>query len=174
MDRKIILNLAISLDGYIAGKDGGFDWIVGDGEGKADTEKKFEFPKFLEDVDSVIMGRNCYEQDMHNDFKDKIVYIITSKDMKDYDNVKFIKGDVAKFFLEEKEKEGKGMFLFGGGILIDTFMKADIIDEFIVGIIPTILGNGRKLFFENNPETKLVLEECTVDNGITIMRYTRK
>ena len=174
MDRKIILNLAISLDGYIAGKDGGFDWIVGDEKRKVDTTKKFDFPVFLEEVDSVIMGGKCYEQGFHKDFKDKIVYVVTSKDLDDYENIKFVKGDIGKFFLEEKKKSGKGMFLFGGGVVIDTFMKADIIDEFIVGIIPTILGNGRKLFFEDNPETKLILEEYTVDNGIPIMRYTRR
>ena len=174
MCRKIILNLAISLDGYIANEDGGFEWITGDGKGLADTNEKFEFADFLQEVDSVIMGRNCYDQDMHNDFVDKTVYIVTSKDMENYDNVKFIKGDIVEFFLSEKTKIGKGMFLFGGGALIDTFMKANIIDEFIIGIIPTILGGGRKLFYDNNPEVKLILEESTIDGGIPIMRYTRR
>lgn len=57
MKRKIILNLAMSIDGYIASKDGGFDWIVGDGDEKLDTEDKWDYDKFLNDVDTVVMGK---------------------------------------------------------------------------------------------------------------------
>lgn len=174
MDRKIILNLAISLDGYIASENGGFDWIVGDGVGTVDTKEKFDFPKFLDEVDTVVIGGKCYEQGMHNDFKNKTVYVVTSKELDDYENIKFIKGDIASFFIEEKKKEGKGIYLFGGGVVIDHFMKADIIDEFIIGIIPTILGKGRKLFYDNNPEVKLVLTEQIIDDGVTLLRYKRR
>lgn len=75
MSRKIILNLAISLDGYIASEDGGYDWIIGDGDKRLDTENKWDFNKFLEDIDVVVMGKKCYDQNMHNDFKSKKVYI---------------------------------------------------------------------------------------------------
>ncbi len=69
MSRKIILNLAISLDGYIASEDEGYDWIIGDGDKRLDTENKWDFNKFLEDIDVVVMGKKCYDQNMHNDFK---------------------------------------------------------------------------------------------------------
>ena len=48
MSRKIVLNLAISLDGYIASEDGSFEWIVGDGSDKLDTKNKYDFSKFLD------------------------------------------------------------------------------------------------------------------------------
>ncbi|MEF9992595.1 MAG: dihydrofolate reductase, partial [Peptostreptococcaceae bacterium] len=54
MSRKIILNLAISIDGYIASEDGGFDWIVGDGDVILDTHNKWDFGKFLDDIDIVV------------------------------------------------------------------------------------------------------------------------
>lgn len=57
MKRKIILNLAISLDGYIASEDGGYDWIVGHGDNTLNTENKFDFDKFLEGIDIVVMGK---------------------------------------------------------------------------------------------------------------------
>ncbi len=82
MKRKIILNLAMSIDGYIASKDGGFDWIVGDGDEKLDTEDKWDYDKFLNDVDTVVMGKNCYDQSFHNDFADKKVYVATSQSYK--------------------------------------------------------------------------------------------
>lgn len=174
MSRKIILNLAISLDGYIASEDGGYDWIIGDGDKRLDTENKWDFNKFLEDIDVVVMGKKCYDQNMHNDFKNKKVYIATSKEIKDYDNIHFINGNIVKVIEEERNKEGKDIFLFGGGVLLDSFIKADIIDEYIIGIIPTILGKGRPLFLGNNPKIDLDLEEYIVDEGIVIIRYTKR
>lgn len=174
MKRKIILNLAISLDGYIASDDGGYDWIVGAGDSILNTKDKFDFDKFLEGVDIVVMGKNCYDQNMHNDYKNKKVYIATSKNIHDKDNIHFINGDIVKVIQEEKEKKGKDIFLFGGGVLIDSFIKADVIDEYIIGIIPIILGSGRPLFLGNNPTIKLHLNEYIVDNGITILKYTKR
>ena len=168
MSRKIILNIAMSIDGYIAAEDGSFDWIGGDGNNKLDTKDKFDFENFMEDVDLVVMGKNCYEQGFADDYSDKTVYVATTESLEDHDNVKFIKGDIVKTILEEKEKEGKNIYLFGGGILLDPFIKADVIDEYIIGIIPTILGSGKKLFLLNNPEILLNLQEYYVDNGIII------
>lgn len=174
MDRKIILNLAISIDGYISSEDGWFDWIVGDGDKNLDTDKKWDFNEFLDTVDVVVMGKNCYNQDLHKDFKNKKVYIVTSKDLKDYENIHFIKGDIVKTIEKEKQKNGKNIFLFGGGKTIDPFIKANIIDEYIIGVIPTILGSGRRLFLENNPKIDLHLDEYITENGIVILRYSKR
>lgn len=174
MKRKIILNLAISLDGYIASEDGGFDWIVGDGDDTLNTKNKFHFDKFLEGIDIVVMGKNCYVQNMHNDFKNKKVYVATSQKIQNQDNLHFISGDICKIIQEEKEKEGKDIFLFGGGGLVDSFIKADIVDEYIIGIIPIILGKGRPLFLGDNPTIKLHLDEYVIEDGITILKYTKR
>lgn len=174
MKRKIILNLAISIDGYIAAEDGGFDWIVGDGDDKLDTENKWDYPEFLNNVDTVVMGKKCHDQKFHNDFKDKTVYVATTQNIEDKDNIHFINGDIVNVILEEREKDGKDIFLFGGGVLVDNFIKKDIIDEYIIGIIPTILGRGRKLFLENNPKIDLHLEEYITDKGIMILKYSKR
>ena len=71
MNGKIILNLAISLDGYIADENGGFDWIIGDGNNTLNTDEKWDYDKFLEDIDVVVMGKNCYDQGFHKDFVEK-------------------------------------------------------------------------------------------------------
>ena len=71
MNGKIILNLAISLDGYIADENGGFDWIIGDGNNTLNTDEKWDYDKFLEDIDVVVMGKNCYVQGFHKDFVEK-------------------------------------------------------------------------------------------------------
>lgn len=173
MSGKIILNLAISLDGYIADENGDYDWIVGDGNSKLNTENKSDFAKFLEGIDVVVMGRKCYDQNMHKDYKDKAVYIATSKNTADYENYHFINGDICKTICDLKN-QGKNIYLFGGGVVIDSFVKADVIDEYIIGIIPTILGKGRKLFLENNPKIDLNLQEYSVEEGIIIMKYSKR
>jgi dihydrofolate reductase len=71
MRMKIKCTLAISLDGYIADEHGGYDWILGDGNKDNDTEKAWDFDAFMNDVDVVVMGRNCYDQDMHKEFSNK-------------------------------------------------------------------------------------------------------
>ena len=167
MNGKIILNL------YKADEEGGFDWIVGDGSDTLNTKNKIDFDKFLEGINVVVMGRNCYNQNFHNEYKDKDVYIATSDDMEDYENYHFIKGDICKQISDLKE-EGKNIFLFGGGKMIDPFIKDDIIDEYIIGIIPTILGKGRRLFLGNNPKIDLKLQEYSVEDGIVIMRYSKR
>lgn len=174
MKRKIILNLAISIDGYIASEDGGFDWIVGDGDNSLNSENKFDFNEFLSEIDTVVMGKKCYDQNFHNDYKNKKVYVATTKELEDYENVHFINGDICNVIEEERKKEGKNIFLFGGGKLVDNFIKANIIDEYIIGIIPTILGKGRPLFLDNNPKIDLHLDEYILDNGIVILRYSKR
>ena len=173
MDGKIILNLAISLDGYIADENGGFDWIIGDGNNALNTDEKWDYDKFLEDIDVVVMGKNCYDQGFHKDFIRKNVYIATSKEIENYENYHFINGDIVKI-VKKLKNEGKNIFLFGGGIVIDHFVKSDVIDEYVIGIIPTILGNGRKLFLENNPKIDLELQYYSVDSGVVVMKYLKR
>lgn len=174
MKRKIILNLAMSLDGYIATEEGKYEWIQGDGNVHLDTEEKFNFEAFLDTIDTMIMGRKSYEDCDIQPFRNKEIFIATSKKEKDFDNVRFISGDIVKFLQEEQTKDGKDIYLFGGGELIDQFIKADIIDEYIVAIIPTILGKGRKLFLENNPMILLQLESYRVEEGIVVLQYLKR
>ena len=175
--RKIILNLAISLDGFISDKDGGFAWIGGHGDNTQNTENQFDFPKFMNDCDTVVMGRKAYDDCGIKDvlgFEEKMFYVATSKKMENLKNVTFINGDIVKIINDLKEKEGKNIWLFGGSGLTDDFVKADIVDEYIIGIIPTIRGVGTKLFPTEYPVINLELKECTVNDGITILWYTKR
>jgi len=177
MKGKIILNLAISLDGFIARADGSFDWISGDGNKSLDTENKFDFSKFLKDIDAIVMGRKSFEHTPKEGmemFKSTKIYVGTSKNLKsDYVNVEFVKEDILEKVIGLKE-EGKIIWLYGGAEILDSFVKADVIDEYIIGLIPIILGNGRRLFLKDNPEIKLRLEEISSREGIVIARYSRR
>lgn len=173
MEGKIILNLAISLDGYIASEEGSFDWIVGDGDSSLNTVEGHDFEKFISDVDIVVMGKNCYNQGFAKDFPTKEVFVATSENLANKNNIHFIGGDIIPILELEKSK-GRKIFLFGGGSLIDPFIKANGIDEYMIGIIPIILGKGRRLFLDNNPMIQLHLEKYTFETGIPLLWYTRR
>jgi len=177
LKRKIILNLAISLDGYIADPDGGFNWIVGDGDKNTDSEKQFHFSDFLKEIDTIVMGRKAYDDtpaESLDSYGDKTIYVATSEPLETKSkNLKSISGDVAGQILKAKRQEGKDIWIYGGGELADQFIKADIIDEYIIGIIPIILGKGIPLFLTDNPTIKLHLTEHTSQEGIVVMKYTK-
>ncbi|MEG0366866.1 MAG: dihydrofolate reductase family protein, partial [Coprobacillus sp.] len=77
-------------------------------------------------------------------------------------------------YIYELKNAGKNVFLFGGGGLVDHFIKANAIDEYIIGVIPTILGEGRRLFLGNNPTIDLVLDGYSLSDGIVIMHYCKR
>lgn len=175
--RKIILNLAISLDGYIADNNGGFEWIKGEDTKGITKDNQFDFPNFLDSLDIIVMGSNAYQdtpKESKAEFKDKKILLATSRNLKVPANVEIISADVCSRVLELKNQDGKDIWLFGGGILVDEFIKADIIDEYIIGIIPTILGSGRKLFLDNNPTLKLHLKESSVTDGVVMLTYSKR
>lgn len=176
MQGKIILNLAISLDGYIAGDDGGFDWIAGQGDNSLDTDREHSFPDFRNAVDVVVMGSKSYEQGKDSyvrDYHDKRVYVATSEAREADGNITFLGDDLVGTILRERDA-GNTVYLFGGGILIDSFIKANVIDEYIIGIVPVLLGRGRPLLLGNNPTIPLHLDSYSVRDGIVTVQYTKR
>ncbi len=104
----------------------------------------------------------------------KKILVASSRKLDVEKNVEVVNGDVCGRVLELKETVEKDIWLYGGGgVLIEAFSKQDIIDEYIVGIIPVVLGKGRPLFASNIPKVELHLDECIVDDGITLLRYSR-
>lgn len=175
--RKIIFNLAMSLDGYISEEDGSFGWIQGHGDSRQDTDKSFDFSAFVEGVNVIVMGSNSYLdcgiKDIEN-YEEKKFIVATSRELEGPENVEFVNGDVCTRIRQLREEEGKDIWLFGGAGLADAFIKEDLVDEYIVGIIPVILGSGRLLFLGDNPTLELHLDECTVQDGIPILRYSKR
>lgn len=173
MGRKIILNLAVSLDGYIADEAGGYGWIAGDGGHTLDTTPKWEHEAFLKQVDTVVMGKRCYDQGFAEDYADKLVYVATTQDITDHDNIRFIRGDICAQLRAACAGEGGDIYLFGGGKLCDSFIKADMVDMYILGLIPVILGKGIPLFLGKNPHIPLRLKERYIHEGVVVLCYEK-
>lgn len=173
--RKIILNLAMSLDGFICDLDGGFDWIVGHGENNG--IKEYDFDNFLDGVDTLIMGARSYEDVILSGlstFSNKEIIVASHHEFDEEKNVTIISGNIVNQVCELKEKEGKNIWLFGGAGLVDSFIKEDVIDEYVIAIIPTILGSGRRLFSSKYNKIDLHLDSYTVYDGIAVFTYSRR
>lgn len=76
--------------------------------------------------------------------------------------------------LNYSKNTNENIFLFGGGITIKPFIEEDLIDEYEIGIVPVILGKGRKLFYEMYKKIDLQLTDVNIEDGITILRYKKE
>ena len=162
---------------FISDDAGGFDWISGHNDSSNDTEDVFKYDDFIKEIDMIVMGSKSYEDvvltnlDTH---RDKEIVVATSRELEKRENVTFIKGDITQQVLELKQKSGKDIWLFGGAILTDDFIKQNLVDEYVVGIIPTILGSGRRLFKGDSNKIDLQLNRATVSDGTVVLIYSRR
>lgn len=175
--RKVCLFIAMSLDGYIADKNGGVDWLNGQDSG-AETEDGYS--AFIQDVDTVLMGWNTYHQivtQLSPDqwvYPDQTCYVFTHRVLPAAGHIYFSSQAPWEIIEQLKKQEGKKIWVCGGRDLIRQLMEKDLIDEYDISIIPTILGSGIRLFHEQPAEMKLKLLQTRSCNGITELIYTRR
>ena len=173
-NRKVILYIAMSLDGYIAKPNDDLSFLsMVQQEGE-----DYGYTDFVNTVDTVIMGRKTYDWVMtqvpefpHND---KATYIITRTEKPSIGTIHFYSGDLKTLILELKNKQGKNIFVDGGAEIVNELLKENLIDEFIISIIPVLLGEGTKLFNDGRPELKLKLISAkSFDKGLAQLHYKR-
>jgi dihydrofolate reductase len=157
-DREIILFSAMSIDGFIARKNGSLDWLFEFDEG-SDNESTEIFKEFYSTIDTTLMGRKTYDQicrEGHNNpYPEKENYVISKTKNEKSDYVNYYNQNIDNLVNDLKKKQGKPIWLVGGGILNSYFQKMNFIDKLIFDIIPVILGDGIRIFegneiFENN------------------------
>ncbi len=174
MSRKVILYIATSLDGYIAkpNDDLGFLSIV-EQEGQ-----DYGYADFIKIVDAVIVGRKTYDEVISMGFgfphADKDTYIITRTSRPDIGTVKFYTGDLKLLIDRLKSEDGKNIFCDGGAEIVNELLRNDLIDEFMISVIPILVGNGTKLFNDGRPEQELELVSVKqFDKGLAQLHYRR-
>lgn len=175
--RKVILFIAMSLDGYIADKNGSVEWL--DGQSKSE-ENIDTYSMFIKDVDTVIMGWNTYYQIITElsptewVYADLTSYVITHREMVSTKEIIFTSKGVCDIVSKLKQEQGKNIWICGGADIVQQLIKEDLIDEFHISIIPTILGAGIRLFATDSKEIKLKLVHTQTYNGITELIYRRR
>lgn len=165
----------MSLDGYIADENGGYDWIGPVPSPTLDTAHQIPFDEFLEDVDLVVMGRRCFDQGQHRDYVDRgkrVVVATSQQPLPGEPGVEFTNSVVD--LVQSARDQGRHCFLFGGGRLVESFLRADAVDRLTVGVVPVLLGSGRPLFGGRRPRLDLRLVDCTVQDGKVRLVYERR
>ena len=177
--RRIILDLAVTLDGFIEGKSGEVDWCIMDSE--------MGFINFLNQIDTILYGRKSYDQwgqyiakteepDSDKEMwdlvhsKEKIVF---SKTQKGTDKKAiFINDNVLEEVNKLKIKPGKDIWLYGGASLITTFINLGLVDEFRLSVHPVILGEGKPMFIDINQRINLkMVNTRTFSSGVVQLIY---
>lgn len=172
MERKLILYIAMSLDGYIAKSNDDISFLSMVEEQGED----YGYNDFLKTVDAVIVGGRTYDKvlSMGYDFPhaDKDAYVISRFPRETKGSEKFYTDDLKKLVLELKNKQGKHVFIDGGAHVVNELLKDKLIDEIYISVIPIILGGGVRLFNDKNPEQTLELIECkSFKKGLVQIHY---
>lgn len=173
MSRKIILYIATSLDGYIATEDDNLQWLTETaGEGDAGYSEMYA------SIDTMIMGKRTYDYVVEHTetfpHTDRKCYVFTSSEQAVNEDVYYVNEDVVRFTEELKSQPGSNIWIVGGSVLLDAYMKANLIDEYIITIAPHILGRGVPLFLPNNPAIELELIELKQFGQFAQMHYKVK
>lgn len=175
--RKTVLFIAMSLDGYIADRNGSVDWLNGQ---NAHEETIDTYSVFIQNVDTVIMGWNTYHQIVTElspaewIYADLTSYVVTHRKLSSTNQIIFTEKDPVDIVKELKAKEGKNIWICGGAGIVQQLIKADLIDEYYISVIPTVLGSGIRLFGTIPEEIKLELIDTQAYNGIVELIYKRR
>lgn len=169
--RNLVLFIATSLDGYIATKDESLEWLF-NVEGEGDNG----YSEFYETVDTVLIGKKTYDWIMAHEsgefpYKNKDCYVFTNSTAEDTEDVKFINEDVVNFTNNLKERDGKNIWIVGGGNLLHSFLEEKLVDELRITVAPTIIGKGIPLFEEGDYQLNLSLKGIRNFNQFVELHY---
>lgn len=179
--KKIILDLATTLDGFIEGPSGETDWCI--------MEDDMDFDKFLESVDTIFYGRVSYdtwgnfqpapsagiaEKQLWHTIHSKTKYVFSKQSRQD-PNAVFISSDISEQVAAIQRKAGKDIWLYGGAALIETFIELDLIDSYRLSVHPVVLGSGKPLFEHLRHRISLKLTGTRAfRSGVVQLTYDRE
>lgn len=174
--RKVVLFIAMSLDGYIADSRGNVSWLHGQG-----TEEEIDtYAGFVKDVDTVLMGWNTYHQIVTELSPEEWVYgnlmsyVFTHNNCDSTEQIRFTDEEPAELVRTLKRQRGKDIWICGGANLIGQLMRANLIDRYYISVIPVLLGGGIRLFGAFPQSQELCLTKTQSYDGIVELVYERR
>jgi len=156
--RKIIVNIATSADGYVARTDGNLDWLTG----RPKPEGFYGLPEFERTTDAKILGRKTFDRSVQMGARfsaDAVRYVFSRRPPPASvpAGVTFITESIGTFAKRIRKQAGKNVWIMGGGEIIGSFLDEGAIDEFIITVVPTLIGEGIPLFAPRHREVALRL-----------------
>lgn len=169
---KIILYLAASLDGFIADRDGGVDWLT------PFQNEEFGFAAFLETIGVLVMGRKTYDQTRSDEFwpyAGKRLIVLTSKPVGSLpDGGEIVRGEISGLSARLRAYDSGDVWVAGGAKTMGAFLAAGEIDRIELHLVPLILGDGLRMFEGTGSTLPFHLEESTLfRNGMAKLTYER-
>ena len=170
MSRRLRYQVAVSLDGFIAGPNGDYDWIV--------MDPSIDFAALFKEFDTAVMGRKTYEvltaQGGHGAMPglDVVVFSRTLPAAA-YPGVRIFNDDPREIVVALKAKPGRDIWLYGGGALFRSLLDAGLVDTVEVAVMPVLLGAGVPLL-PPGAATKLELadQKTLPVSGIVALAYS--
>jgi len=175
--RKISLFIAMSLDGYIAKPNDDLSFLkLVEKEGE-----DYGYAEFTSKIDTIIIGRKTYDYVVneigasHYDNGQRDIYVITRTERPQVGRTTFYTGNITELVKQLKSENGSNIYCDGGAEVINELLKHNLIDEFIISVIPVLLGNGTRLFKDGRPEEVLeFITANTFESGLAQLHYKRK
>ncbi|MAG55588.1 MAG: deaminase [Planctomycetes bacterium] len=172
--KRIRYAVAASLDGFIAGPDGEYDWIIMDPD--------IDFQEIYDQFDTIIMGRGSYQPAASAEspppegmFPDMQTFVF-SRTLKqaDHPKVTIVGDDFAETLTSLREQPGKDIWLWGGGLLFRSLCAEGFVDTVEVAVIPVLLGEGIPLLPPPSHQVPLTLTNHRVyeKSGTVALEYT--
>lgn len=178
MDKKNSVFIGVSIDGYIADRNGGLEWLdmIPNKE-----NSDMGYIEFTSDIDALVMGRTTFETVLGFDVDwpyEKPVFVLstTLEEIPESHQGKafLVKGSLDEI-LSQIHNQGFHRLYIDGGTTIQNFLRADLIDKIVISTIPVLLGGGASLFSELPEHLEFELVETrTYLNQITQTHYKRK
>jgi dihydrofolate reductase len=170
MSRLLRYQVAASLDGFIAGPKGEYDWIVQD--------PQIDFAALFREFDTAVMGRKTYQvmtAQGGNGAMPGLDVVVFSKTLPPatHKGVRILNDDPADILPALKAKPGRDIWLFGGGGLFRSLLDAGLVDTVEIAVIPVLLGDGIPLLPPGAmTELKLSDQKILPKSGIVVLSYS--
>lgn len=170
MSREIVVFIAGSLDGFIAKENDDLQWLE-ETEGEGDNG----YYDMYQTIDTVIMGKRTYDYIVEHiepfPYSDKKCYVFSRTHTGKNEHVEFVQEDVVAFTKQLKAQQGAKIWMVGGAGILDAFLQAQLIDEWIITITPHLLGAGIPMFKYPRPFEELKLLETKRYGQMVQMHY---
>lgn len=170
---EIKLYIAVSLDGYIAGADGGVEWLD-----KYESDgTDYGYAEFYDSVGTVLMGGNTYRAILgfgcEWPYAEKRTWVVSRRERSgSLPGVSVVAGDPVSFLRRLKSAEERDIWLVGGGQLLSRLSDEGLVDEMRLCIFPEMLGEGIRLFPANiRPSGWRLAEQRVFPSGAVMLVY---
>jgi dihydrofolate reductase len=167
--RRLVYCVAASLDGFIAGPNGEYDWIA--------PNSGIDFRKIYAKYDTLLMGRRTYDVaktrgDMLAGTGMKIVVVSTTLDPAEHPRLNILTSRVPDSVAALKSEPGKDIWLMGGGVLFRSLVDFGLVDAVEISVFPVLLSAGIQLLPEGGRIPLHFEESAALPSGVLMLSYS--